>query len=95
MKNKADEATHEDENQNVVLAKLHQYQCGVVSIIDAESEDILHLQTMGVCLGRTIKLIKAGDPMILRVLGSRLGISARLAEQVWVTPCPDVFCKHD
>lgn len=79
----------------VCLSKMYQYQCGVVSGIDAESEDILHLQTMGVCLGRTIKLIKTGDPLILRVLGSRLGLSSRLADQVWVTPCHDVFCKHD
>jgi len=28
-----------------------------------------------------------GDPMIVKVLGSRIGISARLAQQVMVLPC--------
>lgn len=87
--------TRSSDEARRILATLDQYQCGVVSGIDAENEDILHLQTMGVTLGRTIKLLKSGDPMIVRVLGSRIGISTRLAEQIWVTPCPDIFCKHD
>jgi len=42
---------------------------------------------MGVCIGRRLMMIRAGDPMIVKVLGSRIGISARLAQRVQVLPC--------
>ena len=42
---------------------------------------------MGVCVGRRLMLVRPGDPMIVKVLGSRIGISARLADQVMVLPC--------
>ncbi len=62
-------------------------QCGRISRMDAESEEILRLKSMGVCVGRKVQILRSGDPLILMVLGTRIGLSARLAEHVWVNCC--------
>lgn len=66
--------------------------CGVVTAVDAAHDDLHRLQAMGVCQGRRVELVKRGDPLILRVYGSRLGISRRLATMILVEPCPEPRC---
>lgn len=69
---------------------LHQIQpghCGLVAAVQAGHDEIERLKSMGVCVGRRLMLVRAGDPMIVKVLGTRIGISARLADQVMVLPC--------
>jgi Fe2+ transport system protein FeoA len=67
----------------------------MVIAIKAASDDAARLKTLGVCVGRKVELVKPGDPLILRVLGSRLGLSARLAAQVIVSgSCPDPRCQQ-
>ena len=68
------------------LDELLPHQCAVVDHIEAEDEEMNRLMAMGVCAGRTIEMIKPGDPLILKVFGSRIGVSARLASRVLVTP---------
>ncbi|HEY8241131.1 MAG TPA: FeoA family protein [Kiritimatiellia bacterium] len=69
------------------LDRLDQHACATVTRVDAGSDDMGRLQAMGVCLGRTLELIQRGDPLIVRVLGSRIGVSARLASRVYVQYC--------
>lgn len=57
-----------------------------VAEIDADGEDIGRLMAMGVCVGRLVELVRPGDPLILRVYASRIGVSRRLAERVLVEP---------
>jgi Fe2+ transport system protein FeoA len=52
--------------------------------LDGEHAGVARLKALGVCVGRRIELLKAGDPLILRVLGARVGLSARLAAKVYV-----------
>ena len=47
---------------------------------------------LGVCVGRRVELVKGGDPLILRVFGSRLGLSAALAARVRVEVCLPGHC---
>jgi len=61
--------------------------CARVTEVDASAADIEQLMAMGVCVGRRIMLMQTGDPMILKVLGTRIGVSARLARNVKVQPC--------
>ncbi|MCX5660145.1 MAG: FeoA family protein [Planctomycetota bacterium] len=68
--------------------------CATVSRIDAADADMDRLKAMGVCVGRRIEVIKRGDPMILRVLGSRLGLSHRLANRIMVSACIAPDCSH-
>lgn len=76
----------------VTLDRLEPERCAAIAAIDAPDDDIARLMAMGVCTGRKVELVKAGDPLILRVLGSRLGVSARLARRVWADPCHDDAC---
>jgi Fe2+ transport system protein FeoA len=69
------------------LDQLDRHECAVVRRVDAGSDDMGRLQAMGVCAGRTLELIQRGDPLIIRILGSRIGLSARLAARVYVERC--------
>ncbi len=57
----------------------------VVSLV-APDDDAVRLKSLGLCVGRRIEAIKAGDPLVVRVLGGRIGLSARLAQCVVVRP---------
>lgn len=53
-----------------------------VSRIVGESADIMRLKALGVCQGRWIEVLRKGDAWVLRVLGSRVGVSSRLIDSV-------------
>ena len=55
-----------------------------VAAVQAQCDDAARLKAMGVCPGRRLSLVQTGDPLIVCVVGSRLGLSARLAETVLV-----------
>lgn len=55
-----------------------------VTSVEADCDDTARLKAMGVCIGRRLSLVQAGDPLIVCVVGSRVGMSARLAEAVYV-----------
>jgi Fe2+ transport system protein FeoA len=55
-----------------------------VTQLDGDHEGVARLKALGVCVGRRLELVKAGDPMIVRVLGARVGLSALLASIVYV-----------
>lgn len=74
------------------LDELPPGHCGFISQIAADDQDTDRLKAMGVCLGRRVEAIKQGDPLILRVLGSRIGLSARLARRVTVDGCTAPQC---
>ena len=69
-------------------------ECGLICDIDGDHEDIERLKTMGVCLGRRLHVVKAGDPMIVSVMGTRLGIAGRLAGHVFLRPDDGVPCHE-
>ncbi len=69
------------------LDEIEPGHCGLVCDVHAGETEIERLKAMGVCVGRRLMLVRAGDPMIVKVLGSRIGISARLARRVRVLPC--------
>jgi Fe2+ transport system protein FeoA len=58
-------------------------RCTVESI---ESGDIAiqRLMAMGLCVGRQIEIIRHGNPLIVRLLGARIGVSARVARHIIV-----------
>jgi Fe2+ transport system protein FeoA len=69
------------------LDQMDARQVCVVHDIEAPDDDLERLMSMGVCRGRVLTLIQRGDPLILKVFGSRLGVSARLARRVHVACC--------
>ena len=66
--------------------------CAVVRSVETEDEDTQRLKTLGVCVGRRVELVRAGNPLILKIFGSRLGISAELAARVRVEVCQPGHC---
>jgi Fe2+ transport system protein FeoA len=59
-----------------------------VTDLTAVDGDAVRLKSLGICVGRRVQLVQAGDPLIVRVLGTRVGLSARLAASVAVAPLP-------
>ncbi|MDP6442836.1 MAG: FeoA family protein [Pirellulaceae bacterium] len=58
----------------------------VVERVAAEGTDGIRLKRMGVCEGRLIQLVQAGDPLIISVAGSYVGVSRMLARSILVRP---------
>ncbi len=55
------------------------------------SPEIAHrLREMGFCEERWIRLLSQHGNVICEVCNARLGISAELAETIWVEPFPEV-----
>jgi Fe2+ transport system protein FeoA len=75
------------------LDKLPPRTCAVVRRIQTEGEEVLRLKTLGLCIGRQIEVIKASDPLIIKIFGSRIGLSASLARNVWLEICKPGLCK--
>jgi Fe2+ transport system protein FeoA len=76
----------------VRLDELPPHVCAVVREIATDDEDTNRLKTLGVCVGRRVELVRSGDPLILKVFGSRLGVSAELAARVQVEVCTPGHC---
>ena len=74
------------------LDALAPHVCAVVRRIETEDGEIQRLKTLGICVGRRLEVVQAGDPLIVRVFGSRLGLSASLASRVWLEVCTPDHC---
>lgn len=85
-------ATIEQSPALVRLDALAPRTCAVVRSVAADDDDTQRLKTLGVCVGRRVELVRAGDPLILKIFGSRLGISADLAARVQVEVCTPGHC---
>ncbi len=66
--------------------------CAVVRSVETDDEDTQRLKTLGVCVGRRVELVRAGDPVIVKIFGSRLGLSVELASRVRVEICDQGRC---
>jgi Fe2+ transport system protein FeoA len=79
--------------REVRLHELAPKACAVIRRIESEGEDIQRLKTLGICVGRRVEIVRAGDPLIVRVFGSSIGMSAELASHVWLEVCaPPEHC---
>ena len=52
--------------------------------LNATGDGAVRLKRMGVCEGRELEVIATGDPTIVRVCGSRIGLSQELAKRIVV-----------
>ena len=76
----------------VRLDELPPHVCSVVRSIATDDEDTQRLKTLGVCVGRRVEVARTGNPLILKIFGSRLGLSAELAARVQVEVCQPGHC---
>jgi Fe2+ transport system protein FeoA len=75
------------------LDKLSPRTCGVVCRIETDSEEVQRLKSLGLCVGRQIEVVKSGDPLIIKIFGSHIGLSASLAARVWLEVCLPDHCR--
>ena len=61
---------------------------GVVHHVDSADRALHRLMAMGLCVGREIEVVRQGNPLIVRLLGARIGVSSRLARQIIVATHP-------
>jgi len=54
--------------------------------IHASGNTALRLKRLGICEGLMLELIRSGDPLIVEVLGTRVGISRQVAAEISVAP---------
>lgn len=71
----------------VPLTGVQPGRCARVWSIEAPEDDAEHLKVLGICAGRRVWLLRTGDPVIVCVWGTRIGVSRRLADRVMVQPC--------
>lgn len=69
------------------LDELPPRTCAVVRRIATDGEEVQRLKSLGLCIGRQIEVVKTGDPLIVKIFGSRIGLSASLARCVWLEVC--------
>ena len=60
----------------------------VVQQIESADTAMHQLQAMGLCVGRQIEIVRQGNPLIVQLLGARVGVSGRLARHVIVERRP-------
>ena len=77
----------------VRLDELPPQLCGIVRDVDTDDEETARLKTLGVCPGRRVEVVRGGDPFILKIFGTRLGLAGTLATRVRVEICAPDDCK--
>lgn len=60
--------------------------------VGCDGESAVQLKRLGVCEGRQVEVLQPGDPMVLKVVGARIGVSRRLAACVTVQVEAEVAC---
>ncbi|MBX3434600.1 MAG: ferrous iron transport protein A [Pirellulales bacterium] len=80
------------EEPGVALTMLAPGTTARVTAVAGEHGESTRLKALGLCAGRHVQVASAGDPLIVRVLGTRVGVAARLAEQVTVVPDASSGC---
>ncbi len=83
----ANEGQASGESCRVSLDQLKKGQCGVVWDLSVSENDDKRLRALGICPGRRVWLIRQGNPMVVRVMGTRLGLARELARMVQVDVC--------
>lgn len=69
------------------LNRLSLGQCAVVHHVDLDEDSDKRLRTLGICPGRRVWMVRRGDPMVVKVMGTRIGLAAALAQGVTVEVC--------
>jgi Fe2+ transport system protein FeoA len=73
---------HATEEHN--LCKIPSGTRAIVHRIDAQDVAVQRLMAMGLCVGREVEVVRQGNPLILRMLGARIGIAGRVAKHIIV-----------
>ncbi|MFP4224307.1 MAG: ferrous iron transport protein A [Phycisphaeraceae bacterium] len=70
-----------------LLSQLKPGELAVITHVAGEGPQAMRIKQLGLCQGRCVQLLRDRDPLILQVLGTRLGLARSLADSVYVAPC--------
>lgn len=70
------------------LAELPVGSCGRIESVDLPNDAAERLEGMGICLGRTVRLVRGGEPNIVHVYGTRIGLATAVARHIRVSLAP-------
>jgi len=76
---------------NATKLRLNQISSGEqVTVCGLEENDLTmdRLKAMGLCLGRQVEVVRQGNPLVMHLLGARIGLSGRLAKKILVERRP-------
>lgn len=68
------------------LASLPVGRMAVVRHVGSDLLDLERLKVMGLCEGQSVKVVRAGERMVVCCCGSRIGMSRHLAAQISLEP---------
>lgn len=71
--------------EDLATAKIGTYECIDLTV---NGDAAVRMKQLGLCKGRQIHLLAAGDPMILRIGDTEIGLSRELARQIHVCQVP-------
>ncbi|WP_236254735.1 FeoA family protein [Mucisphaera calidilacus] len=72
--------------QPISLNALPQGACAIIKDVQAGPFDAERLKAMGLCEGRHVTVLKPGQPMIIAVMGVRIGLDRNLARFIDLAP---------
>ena len=75
---------------NIALEAMPAGMPARIQEITAAPTDRDRLEVLGLCEGRIVEVVRSGDPMIVRLLGTRIGLAAALARTIRVEAEPGV-----
>ncbi|WP_428389683.1 FeoA family protein [Mucisphaera sp.] len=80
----------------LTLGDLQRGACATIREVQAGPFDAERLKAMGLCSGRRVTVLKRGQPMIVSVMGSRIGLDRHLARFIELVPVErDSACCMD
>ncbi len=75
-----------DLTNSISLLDMAPKSSGRIHAVKSTSDLNARLESLGMCEGRTVRLVKDGEPCIVNVYGSRVGIARDVAKHIHVTP---------
>ncbi len=72
--------------QTRALTELSAGEVCRVEAVDAGFENAARMAGLGVSIGREVRVVRAGEPMVVQIYGSRIGLARAIASRIRVAP---------
>ncbi|MEC8337949.1 MAG: FeoA family protein [Planctomycetota bacterium] len=66
-----------------------------VLFVSGEGPEVTRLKRLGLCEQHSVEVVSTGNPLIISVAGTRLGISRSVTDQISVEPDIDQSVRSD
>lgn len=70
------------------LSSIPAPSCTHIVALEGPPAIVARLEALGLCAGREVRIVRQGEPSIVQVYGTRIGIAAGLARYIRVGESP-------